>query len=280
MFLPDPIKNKINNYLRELRRGPHFWPIIRRERVALRLARQQYEHFYAGPDEAPLVSIVILTYNRAELLVERAIKSALNQTYQNFEIIVVGDHCTDDTEERLRQVNNSRIRFYNLPERGPYPDDPKDFWRVAGVYARNKATELVRGKWIAPLDDDVIFTSDHVETLLRYAQANQLELVMSKAKAEKETGEWAVEGVSLLTFGQGGPFLSAPCVSIFRTYLYKVFPADMNTLQTDWAADAHLYWRMYKADVKAGFVDKVLLISPLRPGITVRGWRAEDLPTS
>ena len=46
----------------------------------------------------PLVSILIATYNRAALLRDRSLRSCLNQTYQNIEIIVVGDACTDDED--------------------------------------------------------------------------------------------------------------------------------------------------------------------------------------
>ena len=65
----------------------------------------------------PLVSVVIPTYNREDLLFARAIPSILNQTYQNFEIIVVLDGCTDNTEKRLKELNDSRILIHVIKER-------------------------------------------------------------------------------------------------------------------------------------------------------------------
>ncbi len=90
----------------------------------------------------PKVSCCVATYNRSQLLVERCIASIQRQTYSNWELIVVGDHCTDDTADVIAKLGDARIRFENLPVRGPYPEDPRKRWMVAGTFAMNKALSL------------------------------------------------------------------------------------------------------------------------------------------
>ena len=51
----------------------------------------------------PLISVIIPTYNRALILTERTIPSVLRQSYQNFELLIIGDHCTDNTEDSLKR---------------------------------------------------------------------------------------------------------------------------------------------------------------------------------
>jgi glycosyltransferase involved in cell wall biosynthesis len=120
-------------------------------------------------EENPLVSVIIVTHNRAELLTTRAIPSVLNQTYQNFELIIVADGCTDDTKDRVEKIKDPRIRFVELTHRPPLPDDLQARWRVAAAAPRNKGFEMVRGEWITQLDDDDEFTRNHIEVLLERA---------------------------------------------------------------------------------------------------------------
>jgi glycosyltransferase involved in cell wall biosynthesis len=63
----------------------------------------------------PAVSIVIPTYNRSRLLA-RAVKSVLNQTYRNFELIIVDDASTDNTEEVVNSFNDERIKYIRHEE--------------------------------------------------------------------------------------------------------------------------------------------------------------------
>jgi glycosyltransferase involved in cell wall biosynthesis len=63
----------------------------------------------------PSVSVIIPAYNRAHS-VGRAIRSVLNQTYQGFEIILVDDGSTDDTEGVVRSLNDDRIRYIRHDE--------------------------------------------------------------------------------------------------------------------------------------------------------------------
>ena len=93
------------------------------------------------PKENPKVSVIIPTYNRAHL-VGRAIQSVLNQTYQDFEIIVVDDGSTDNTEEIVKSFNDERIRYIRHEKNKGAPA------------ARNTGIKLAKGKYIGLLDDD------------------------------------------------------------------------------------------------------------------------------
>ncbi|MCB9822493.1 glycosyltransferase, partial [Candidatus Nomurabacteria bacterium] len=88
-------------------------------------------------DKNPLVTVRIATYNKADELLDVCLPSVLGQTYKNIEIIIVGDHCTDDTEARLKKLKDPRISFVNLPFRSIYPDNKNFRWMVAGSPGMN-----------------------------------------------------------------------------------------------------------------------------------------------
>ncbi|MFC2071734.1 glycosyltransferase family 2 protein [Chloroflexota bacterium] len=89
----------------------------------------------------PIVSVIIPTYNRAHL-VGRSILSVLGQTYQGFELIVVDDSSTDDTEDVVHAFNDPRIRFIQHRQN-----------RGANA-ARNTGLRAARGEYIAFQDSD------------------------------------------------------------------------------------------------------------------------------
>ena len=91
----------------------------------------------------PKVSVIIPTYNRAGFL-PRAIKSVLNQIFQDFEIIVVDDGSTDNTEQVVRNFQNRDKRIkYIWQEQSGGPSKPK-----------NTGIKAARGRYIAFLDSD------------------------------------------------------------------------------------------------------------------------------
>ena len=89
----------------------------------------------------PTVSVIIPTYNRSVLL-PRSIRSVLNQTFQDFELIVVDDGSTDNTEEVVRGFEDKRIRYIQHEE------------NKGGSAARNTGVKVAQGEYIALLDDD------------------------------------------------------------------------------------------------------------------------------
>ena len=103
----------------------------------------------------PAVSVVIATYNRANFLAE-TIDSVLDQTFQDFELIVVDDGSTDDTANVL-STYGSRIRYFRQSNRGPSA-------------ARNLGVQHALGPWIAIQDSDDLSAPNHLELLCGYVR--------------------------------------------------------------------------------------------------------------
>ncbi len=166
--------------LRHERLGRVSYDDLGRLRAGLTALRRADAYEAVFELERPLVSVPIATYNAAELLVERAIPSVQAQTYTEWEIVVVGDGCTDDTADRIEALADPRIRFVNLPFRTLDADDARERWLVSGSAPQNLAVELSGGEWLAPLDDDDEFLPDHLEVLLGLARTRRAELAYGK----------------------------------------------------------------------------------------------------
>jgi hypothetical protein len=170
----------VSDTQRELQRQGRVLELLYEEetenfRTLSRLRRSaDYEQAFSDPQ--PLVSVIIPTYLQHEMLVARAIPSVLSQTYENIEIVVVGDSAPPETERAIAQLGDPRVRYENLTVRAPYPEDPTEFWRVAGTPPWNAAWELARGAWIAPLNDDDSFRPEHIELLLTTARRMRCEV--------------------------------------------------------------------------------------------------------
>jgi len=202
--------------------------------------------------DEPLISVIIPTYNRGWILTERAIPSVLEQTYRNFELIVVGDHCTDNTERLVREIRDDRIKFFNLPERGKYPEGGWARWMVAGSIPRNKGLELASGEWIAPLDDDDEFSENHLGLLLSNAVQNRYEMIYGVAQMETESGEW-------VNCGSYPPTCGHIChLSVLYHSKLKFFKYDIDSWKSEEPDDWNLWRRMKEAGVRIGFVNSVV----------------------
>jgi len=107
----------------------------------------------------PLVSVIIPTRNRA-LLLKRAVRSVLSQTYPNLEIVVVDDASTDETRDVVAGLNNQAIHYLRH-------DSSK-----GGSAARNTGIRAATGKCVAFLDDDDEWepakTEEQVKMLQKY----------------------------------------------------------------------------------------------------------------
>ncbi len=94
------------------------------QRERLRALRASDGYLTPFAETEPLVSVVIPTFDNHQLLRERAIPSILAQSYQHFEVVVVGDAAPDEARAAVESFGDARLRYSNLAYRGPYPSDP------------------------------------------------------------------------------------------------------------------------------------------------------------
>jgi glycosyltransferase involved in cell wall biosynthesis len=119
-------------------------------------------------EKEPLVSVITATYNRSHVL-RIAIGSLLRQTLSDWEQIVVGDACSDDTEQVVASFADPRLRFVNLKENVGEQSGPN-----------NEGIRLARGRYIAFLNHDDLWLPDHLESLVKAIEARQADLVYAR----------------------------------------------------------------------------------------------------
>jgi glycosyltransferase involved in cell wall biosynthesis len=104
---------------------------------------------------SPMVSVIIPTFNQAELL-QKALQSVINQTFQNWEAIVIDNHSQDNTKEIVESMNDSRIRYVLFSNQGII------------AASRNRGINLAEGTYIAFLDSDDLWYQSKLSTCLEY----------------------------------------------------------------------------------------------------------------
>ncbi|MDG5818691.1 glycosyltransferase family 2 protein [Natronococcus sp. A-GB7] len=128
----------------------------------------------------PLVSVVIPTYNRKDLL-PTAIESALAQTYDNLEIIVVDDCSTDGTQELLKERYATEVRYLRHDE------------NRGGSAARNTGIEAASGKYIALLDSDDEWLPRKVEKQVDRLEELSKDWVAAYCDYHQTRRSWLIE---------------------------------------------------------------------------------------
>ena len=200
----------------------------------------------------PLVSVRIGTYRGGDLLFDRTLRSVLAQSYEHWEAIVVCDGQEPETVARVAALGDPRIRCVQRPRPGPYPEEQRARWHVAGSFPFNEGASQARGAWIAPLDHDDEWTADHIEVLLERARQTRAEVVYGAFRAlVADAGEtW---------FGTWPPrqgdfgFQAAIYHSGLADALY-----DVNAHLVNEPGDWNLARRMLEAGVRWDFVDRVV----------------------
>ena len=216
------------------------------------------------------IDIILPTYNRSKMLLERSIPSVLNQSYKNFRLIIVGDCCTDDTEKIVKSFNDKRIIFFNLRIRKKrYPPTPENHWFAGPVTAINQGLNLIDSDWIARIDDDDIWTPDHLKELLSFALKKKSEFVSSSYTVIHENKE------IVKNFQNENPPIGGVQTWLYRSYL-KFFKSNINCWRKSWnrVNDLDLQNRFNKAGVKMDYLNLSTCIIKPRPGEKEIGFKA------
>ncbi len=108
----------------------------------------------------PLISVVMSTYNRADILKETLV-SVLNQTFDDYEFIIVNDGSDDNTNEIINGYKDKRIRLINNRR------------NLGCTFNYHYMHKLSRGKYVAHIDDDDISYPDRLKKQYNYLEANE-----------------------------------------------------------------------------------------------------------
>lgn len=165
-------------------------------------------------------SIIIPVHNKLPHI-DRAIQSVLNQSYQNFELILIDDASTDGSSEKLKEYKDSRIRRFRRDIPGP-----------GGYAARNLGIKESKYGWIAFLDADDEWNENYLQNLHRVIEKNNPEIVCAKWAAsaqgnqmvpkELESIKRAFVEFSLIDFFKNHSMIWTSAVAIKRQLLLNV----------------------------------------------------------
>lgn len=115
-----------------------------------------------------LVSIIMPSYNTASFIAE-SIRSVITQTYDDWELLIVDDCSSDDTDEVVKPfLSDGRIRYF------------KNAVNIGAAESRNQALREAKGKWIAFLDSDDIWMNEKLEKQILFMERNNYHFSYTK----------------------------------------------------------------------------------------------------
>lgn len=136
----------------------------------------------------PTISVIIPAYN-AEKTIKQTIESVFNQTFNNFELIVINDGSQDSTMEILGSISDPRLKVFSYPNSG-----------VAA--SRNRGISSASGEYISFLDADDLWTPDKLEAQFQALQENtQAAVAYSWTDCIDESGQFLRRGYYISVSG-------------------------------------------------------------------------------
>lgn len=171
----------------------------------------------------PQISVIVPCYNQAQYL-DECLQSVLDQTYQNWECIIVNDGSPDNTEETAKKWVEKDNRF-------------KYFYKENGGLssARNFGINLAKGEWILPLDSDDYISVNYLDLAKNHFNSEEVMVIYCNAeKFGADRGKLELKSFTLQNLSQGNVIF---CTAFFRRIDWeKVGGYDENLLlgYEDW----------------------------------------------
>ena len=199
-----------------------------------------------------LVSVIMPTYNRG-YVIQKAIDSVLAQTYKDWELIIVDDGSTDDTESVVKNNDDKRIRYIKYsPNKG-------------ANHARNVGLDNAKGKWLTLLDSDAVYDVDSLANRIECIKYKRADIVWTRTNfvdpkngnllfpSEEESILNNIESMIPLSLVKG--LINTSTLMFSRRCYEDGYTFDENLLKfQDW----DFFWRLIlDISYKCYFFDKV-----------------------
>ena len=193
-----------------------------------------------------LVSIIIPTYRDSYFVKNFSLRSVLNQTYSNFEVLIGSDGENPELKEYLLSLKDNRIKYWAF-KKSNFKND-RESWCVGGALARNECLKLAKGDLIAPLDHDDIWCSTYLEKRVKFFIENpDTEFTYAKAVHIKND-----KIIGILGFPEAWqiPHLTVVYLSKFK---------DLKYIESGDTAADYLLWKKFKDNnISMTFIDEIV----------------------
>lgn len=195
-------------------------------------------------------SIIIPTYNSSKTI-EKTVRSVLNQSYKNFELIVVDDGSTDNTVAKLKNFRNPKIKLFKIKKSGG-PAKPRN-------YGINKSNS----NWICFLDSDDTWERNKLKVLYNHTKLHKFDILChNEFLVSKNSSKISSYGPHKKNFYKhlliNGNSLSTSAVMINKNFLKKnhlQFNENKNFVSVE---DYDLWMMFAKNHAKFFFIEDIL----------------------
>lgn len=194
-----------------------------------------------------LISIIIPVYTVGKYI-ERCLESVKNQTYKNFEVVIIDDCSTDNSgeivENWLKEQADSRFSFY------------KNEKNIGQARTRNYGIKISKGDYLCFLDSDDWLDEDFLETLYRHIEKDKLDVVVSGYRRPNKNGNI----VEILNAKENSEFykirFAIACAKLHRSSFVKKYDIDFYT-ENRYAEDISFSAKEYVHTKKIECIDYI-----------------------